>query len=288
MAMDIDIDGLNHFSAKVKTVADRDYYHHEQYGFLPKKIAIEGQEWGGIEDSLNDWGTVGGMITLASLKQKYGDDAHIKIAEEVHNNTSFDQFSFLAHTEHALVFLGKSDTELGVLRVSAHPNSPLGSRAGNREDCTRPHFQGVLQGRADPLSVDGILQIELLPLVITGTLPHAEKVVFNNYLKSLVEGTCYSADVGVSEFAILPDGMAMGLDPSDVNYRPEFWGLNPKQQLNEELRSLSIITDRLLNTPKLPEGVKWVDDDGVNKQYRIYPDLQKPSLNLDHLLAAEI
>lgn len=288
MAMDINIESLKSFSNRVKAVAERDYYHHEQYGFLPSKIQVDGQEWGGIENSLNDWGTVGGMITLAPIRRKYGEDTYSRIADEIHENTNFSHFSFLAHTEHALVFLGKSDTELGVLRLSAHPISPLGSKEGNRTDCTRPHFPGILQGRADPLNVDNILQIELLPLVITGVLPYKDQVVFNDYLKSLVEGTCYNADVGVAEFAILPDGMAMGLDPSDVNYKPDFWNLSAREQLKEENRSLTIVLDRLINTPELPEGVKWVDDNGINKQYKIYPDFVRPSIKIEHRPTAEI
>lgn len=282
---DLDIEGLQRLAEKAREIAEDEYILRDRYGFLPKHLDVDNREWGSVEESWERWKSDGGLIRRKNLSNVYGNQSAGRIDQIILDHTNFEDFSFVAQTVHSLVFLARSDDEICALRITAHPESNTGKIKGNRADCNRPDFPGIVQGLANPLNVDDILQIEIMPPVFAGTcvLTQEEQDCFNRYLKELLKDTCYDTG-GVAEFAILPDGMLMGLDPSDITHNSDFWDMTVRQQERAEWDSLNLIQDRFKKLTRLPDALRWLDKRGKSKQQKLYKEISRPESEDDLLL----
>lgn len=275
------------FRSELKTLADTvstraAYEEHPVYGSVPQGANLDGRAWGTIPDIYGDIKhTVLGMAMMRQLKEQDGVSREEQIERAVMESTPYDSFSLLSQEKGTIVLLGKSENSVGVLRVSPHPDSQFVSLMSTRKnDSTRTEFQGMLQGRQQPINVGNALQVEVTPFGQIAELSGEEKQTFGKFLHALTEDTCYEPD-DLKEVMLLPDATMIMFDCGECAYSQDYWDMTIPERMAKEGESKNLIEMRLKSWG-LPEQLIPIDRDGGLKQDRFFPPFQEDIRTPDH------
>ncbi len=270
------------FNQYVGTARNQYFYEkHPVFGLVPLNSDIDNRQWGDISSIYEEILSSGTLSTTnltnnILLQKKLSGSDHIShwnsIQLDISSKTGFRDFSLLAQGTGTIVLLAKSDTDLAVLRIHAHPDTGQGKRGDYKNDCVRPPFTGLLQGLREPMDIADVIRIEFLPFTKVVTLLGEDKNQANMFFQHVTQNTCF--DVELSEAAILPDATLMAIDPGDCKYVESFWDLSIEDQEKELSRSMALIESRL-RMQSIPEGLQWLDFSGNPKQQSFFPNGNK-------------
>ena len=279
-----DNDESAELEALARVAADKVLYiNHAVYGYIPATLDIENRSWGSVANAYSEMGTMtlGNLVTDRSLKIKDEAEKFARIQGAITDATGFHSFSLVSQGNSAIVLLGRSDTALSILRVCAHPEAAKQRKSIDRiNESVRSAFPGLLQSRQDPISIDDLMQIEILPPVQYIRLEDEERLLAARTFEDIAKDTCY--EVNINELAVLPDGTLVIVDPGECHYKPEFWQLNSQGQEDVIAESQDQIDQNSWDL-HVPEQFVWVEHDGSLKQNRFFPrfDAQGEEPGLD-------
>ncbi len=252
------------------------YSEHPAYGLVPDAVDLDNREWGSVPDVYDGIKhTVLGMSIMRGLKDQDGVSKEDQIHKAITDNTDYDSFSLLSQEKGTIVLLGKSENSVGVLRIAPHSDSKFVSlMSTRRDDSVRTGFQGMLQGRQDPITVgDNALQVEVTPLGQVVSLTGDEKNTYGRYLEALTEGTCYTPE-DLKEVMLLPDSTMVMFDAGECKYTSDYWDMTIPEQMAKEAESKNVIEMRLKSWG-LPDQLIPINPDGGLKQDQFFPPFQE-------------
>lgn len=253
----------------VLTAEQAAYSYHPNYDAIPSSQSdFDQRSWGSVTQAYDQMQTQNMLhIMIQKLAETGMESSYTDgLQNIIQNETDFTSFSLLAHGTGTVALLAKSDSDIAVLRVSAHPESPLGSESAY-DDTHRSNFPGLLQSLKDPINLNGIVQVEVLPWLQIAELSQEHKKVYTEFLQALTENTVY--EPSISEIALLPDGTVMAFDPGELKYNDDYKALSVLEQEAEEMRSSALVEERLRSWD-IPEQFQYFDADGGLKQDRMF------------------
>lgn len=249
-----------------------EYTIHSSYGYIPCEIEIEARDWGSVSDACqSEVSNIVKILTTTAMNIPPDMTREEYIEDKVRKATGLHDFSFLKQGSQTTILLARSNSDLSVLRICAHPDFSAKYLPNYKDDCVRPEFPGLLQPKHELIDIDQVLQVEVLPAVQALELNHEERNALQRFLQEITAQTCY--EPALVETMVLPDGTLIGVDPGEMPYKKHFWELSLKDKKSEENRSLDLISERQV-TWNIPEQLKWFDPEGTLKQDLFFePDL---------------
>ncbi len=266
------------------------YYRDSRDRILPAGFDPMKKTWGHCRDVFDDFLSSQGepiktsnYINLHSLQKEISDDVDpLEFVEDfIKKGHHVDDFHFLAQGTKTLVFLGRSETELNVYRVTSHPNSRMGQSESNRDDSFRPYNPFLVQEKSSA-GILGVLNVEDLPFLNIIELDFDDRKSLNQYWKNMMKGTeqCY-APPEAAEFAISQQGVFVAIDPSDMHYSDEYYVMDKDQRVLCEQEAMNQILENLdMYRGCLPECFDPFDGNGELKSLsnekqadRLYTDI---------------
>lgn len=285
MITDVFRQKLEKLSARLDGEAS--YEQHDLCGLVPTGVDLDNRDWSSLEEA---WQEVSSSVPYLVMRAQLNKDLGGGVFEEcvskhVSEQSDFHSFSFLAQGTSTVVMLAKSDNDLAVMRFSPHPSTSNGKLM--KDDCNRCHFPGLLQPIRDNLIIgNNIMQAEIMPLVQTHPLDSEDKLVYNEYMDMLLEGTVYR--MNGAETAILPDSTLVLFDPGEVPYTNEYWESEDYNKFLDEEASKSLVMMRI-NSWGIPENLIPVDqsydlkqDISLDRTYVNNSDLYESYYSMQH------
>lgn len=247
-------------------------YCYSSSGILvPTGLDIDADGWGSFEES---YGQEKGDSALFDALQMLSGVNGGTIADVITQSMPLHSFRPLTNGSKTRVFLAQSEDDVSVLRMAPYLSEDV---IDLRDDCVRPKMPGLLQPKAPTINIENAFQVEVLHPVHIVQLDTTQARVFENYLDSVLQDTCYKT-FHIGEAAVLPDGTLMVSDPGECPYKSDYWELSEQDKDSWESESVDMIFERQ-NDRSVPQQLKWFTADGQFKpDYYFKPSTPDSSL----------